>query len=202
MSNATIAQRYAQALYEEADGRDIVETIDDDVDLLRQTLDGSDDLVRFFESPVIPPEKKKDVIAALLEERVHALTYRFLVLLVEKDRETLVASVLARYQALRDEQRNIVEAHVRTAQPLDEDARDTLAQALEDMTGSTVRLRTTEDASLMGGVVVRIGDTVYDGSVRRKLASLRERMRAGSPTLATNGHAPDAPPPGPNGATA
>jgi F-type H+-transporting ATPase subunit delta len=80
------------------------------------------------------------------------------------------------YRALRDEQRGVVTARVRTALPLDDTEREKLKSELEDLTGQTVRLETRQDESLIGGVVVRIGDTVYDGSARHQLESLRDRM--------------------------
>ena len=89
------------------------------------------------------------------------------------------------YRALRDEQLGIVEARARVAATLSEDEERVLAQALERVTGARVRLKIEHDAGLLGGLVVRIGDTVYDGSVRHQLASLRERMEYGQ--FATNG---------------
>ncbi len=194
MSDLTVARRYAQALIEEAERRGVTEAIDDDMDMLQQSLDASRDLARFFASPVISPEKKKRVIDALLEERVDDLTRRFLHLLVDKDREAIVARMLEAYKARRDEQRNIVEVLARVAEALSDDDRAALVATLEAMTGQTVRLRVEEAPELLGGLVVRIGDTVYDGSVRNKLANLRDRLRAGGltaePPVGGDGHAP------------
>jgi F-type H+-transporting ATPase subunit delta len=81
---------------------------------------------------------------------------------------------------MRDEQKGIVEAHARSAMPMLEKDREKLAQALEDLTGQKVRLHVTEESDLVGGIVIRIGDLVYDASVRRQLERLRERMEAGS----------------------
>jgi len=177
MSQRTVARRYARALYEEADRLGAVDPIDEDVSLLRETLDASDELVRFFRSPVIPVSKKIDVVQSLFGERTHELTTTFLVLLIRKDRENLVSSVVDEYQALRDEQRGIVEATVRTAHVLDETETAALEEALEQTTGKRVRLNIEQDVDLIGGVVVRIGDRVFDGSVRNKLDTLRERFR-------------------------
>lgn len=177
MSQRTVARRYARALYEEADRLGAVDPIDEDVSLLRETLDASDELDRFFRSPVIPVSKKIGVVQALFGERTHELTTTFLVLLIRKDRENLVSSVVDEYQALRDEQRGIVEATVRTAHVLDETETAALEEALEQTTGKRVRLNIVQDVDLIGGVVVRIGDRVFDGSVRNKLDTLRERFR-------------------------
>lgn len=180
MTNATVARRYAQALYEEAVRTDAVEGTDADVALIAETLDGSRELVRLFESPVVSQAKKDAVVAALFEERLRPLTLRFLRLLIEKGREDLFPEVVRAYRALRDEQQGIVEAHARTALPLSSDEERALTAALETMTGATVRLRVTRDPELLGGLIVRVGDTVYDGSVRHQLASLRERMEHGA----------------------
>ncbi len=179
MSNP-VARRYAQALAEEAERQDRVEAVDADAALIRESLEASPELENFFESPILSAEQKKEVVRALFEERLSTLTYRFLQLLVEKERETLLREVLEAYRALRDRQRGIVEVQARTAGPLDDAGRTRLAEGAGRRTGHEVRLRTQQDPALIGGVVLRIGDTVYDGSVRNQLAALRERM--------TNGH--------------
>jgi F-type H+-transporting ATPase subunit delta len=189
MSQRTVTRRYAQALYEEANRTDQVDTIDADIEVLLDALDASDELVRFFESPVIPQDKKRDVIRALFEDNVSALTLRFLLLLLEKDRETMTQPIAERYQRLRDEQQNIVEVEARVAHALNEEARTQLTDALEDMLDQRVRLNVSEDESLIGGVVVRIGDTVYDGSVQNQLANLHDRLRENTSVSLDNGAA-------------
>ena len=176
MSQRTVARRYATALYREADSAGTLEAVDDDVLMLRQSIDSNDELSRFFESPVIPQEKKDDVLTSLLEDRVASLTLRFLRLLVEKDRETMTKAILDQYQSLRDEQRNIVDAHVTVAKALADETRDALVEALEEKTGKSIRLHMKENPDLIGGLVIRIGDRVIDGSVRNQLNALRDRF--------------------------
>ncbi len=185
MSEQTVLRRYANALYQEAERRGCVEAIDEDIDLLRTTLEETREFARFVESPAIPQDKKKDVFRALLDERVHELTLRFMELLVEKDRETLLSSLLDTYRTLRDDMMNIVEVQARTPKPLAESERDKLIQRLEAMTGKTIRLEVNENPDLIGGLVIRIGDRVYDGSVRQKLENLRDSW--GQVAHATNG---------------
>lgn len=177
MSQRTVAQRYANALYEEAEEAGILEAVDEDVLMLRRSLESNDQLSRFFENPVISQEKKDDIVQSLLGERVEALTLNFLRLLVEKDRETMTKAILDRYQTLRDEHRNIETARVQVAQPLSDDLRETLIEALEAKTGKSIRLHVEENPELLGGLVIRIGDQVFDGSVRNQLTNLRDRLR-------------------------
>lgn len=180
MSELSIARRYAGALYEEAEQAQRTAQVDADVDMIRASLDGSRELVRFFGSPVIPRAKKLEVVEALFDGRVEPLTLRFLRLLVEKRREDLFPEVIRAYRGLRDERLGLVEAQARVALPLDEAEKQSLTRSLEALTGKRVRLQLTHDASLLGGMVVRVGDMVYDGSVRNKLMGLRERLMNGT----------------------
>lgn len=177
MSQRTVSRRYATALCEEADRAGILDAVDEDVEMLRRSLETNDELSRFFKSPVIPAEKKRDVIDALLNDRLERLTLQFLHLLVEKDRETHTASILDAYHDLRDEQRGIVDALARVAHPLSDDDREALVDALETHTGATIRLHVEEEPDLIGGIVIRIGDHVFDGSLRNRLSALRDRLQ-------------------------
>jgi F-type H+-transporting ATPase subunit delta len=189
MSQSTVARRYATALYEEAEATGVLEAVDEDVRMLRESIASTGELARFFKSPVIPQEKKDAVLQSLLGDRVQDLLVRFLRLLVRKDRETMTKTILDAYQSLRDEQRGIVDAHVTAAHPLSDEDEAAVVDALESQTGKTVRLHTETDPDLIGGIVIRIGDYVFDGSVRNKLASLRDRLRQSSLSLDMNGQA-------------
>lgn len=184
MSDTIVARRYARALYEDAQQAQQVERIDEDVELIRQALADSRELVRFFESPVISREKKRAVVQQLFAKRVQPLTQRFLNLLIAKKREDIFPAIVRAYRALRDEQQGIVEARARVAHALTDAEEKKLRQALEAVTGKRIRLRTEQAPDLLGGVVIRVGDTVYDGSVRHQLTNLREKLEQG--TFVTN----------------
>ena len=187
MSQRTVTRRYATALYEEADAAGGLAAVDDDVLMLRNNIESNRELSRFFESPVIPQEKKESILQELLEERVETLTLQFLRLLVQKDRETLTKAILDQYQSLRDEQRGIVDAEVTVAQPLNDEDRTALVEALEEKTGKDVRLHLEENPDLIGGLVIRIGDRVFDGSVRSQLNALRDQLQNATLSLEENG---------------
>ncbi|PSQ97034.1 MAG: F0F1 ATP synthase subunit delta [Bacteroidetes bacterium SW_9_63_38] len=188
MSQSTVARRYATALYEEADDTGVLEDVDDDVLMLRESLGSTGELSRFFRSPVISKEKKEAVIQRLLGDRVGELIVRFLRLLVHKDRETMTKEVLDAYQSLRDEQQGVVNAHVTVAHPIPEEDREALIDTLETQTGKSVRLHLQENPELVGGVVIRIGDHVYDGSVRNKLSNLHDRLQQSALEGDLDGH--------------
>ncbi|SRR5690606_9951427 len=171
-----VARRYALALYQEAQAQNAVDRTDEDVAALAEALDASRELTALFESPVVPREKKEAVIRRLFDGKLADLTLRFVRLLVEKEREDLLPAVVRAYGALRDERLGIVEAHVRTARALGAEEEKQLERALEARTGKQVRLKVDVEPSLIGGLVVRIGDRVYDRSVQHQLDLLRGQL--------------------------
>ena len=171
-----VARRYAQALTEEAQQAESLDALDADVAMLQETLDGSHELVRLLGSPVVPRAKKEAVLVRLFEGKVSDLSLRFLRLLVEKQREGSLPDVLDAYRQLRDERTGTVEASVRTAKPLSPDEAERLRAALASRAGASVRMRIDVDPSLIGGLVVQLGDVVYDRSVRHQLESLRGQL--------------------------
>jgi len=183
MKNHSVARRYAQALYEEAAARQQVDAVDADIDVIRDALEASRELRLFFESPVLSREHKESVVKALIAPHVTTLTHDFVRLLVAKKREEALADVVQVYRDLRDEQEGITEASIRSAHPLSEAEQQQLSRALRRVSGKQVRLRVQQDDALIGGVLVRIGDTVYDGSVRHQLTSLREHLEHGTLSL-------------------
>lgn len=176
MSDATVARRYAQALYQEAEAAGRAERIDEDMKSVQESLDASRELDLFFRSPVIAREKKEAVVGKLFDGKVDPLIVRLMQLLVAKGREGILPAVVRQYGRLRDEHLGVVEAQVRTALPMEFDETEALRKTLETKTGQKVRLRIEVQPELLGGVVVRLGDRVYDGSVRHQLESLRDQL--------------------------
>ncbi len=177
MTSSVVAQRYAQALYDEAEGTPSVAA---DVKLLSDTLDGFAELDRCLKSPVVPRRKKSAVLQGLFAGRVQELTLHFLVMLVERGREALLRTIVARFLALTDKAQGTIEVHVRVYSELSESEQDRLQSMLGNRLDKTVRLDVATDPALMGGIVLEIGDTVYDGSVRHQLSLLRSRLHAQS----------------------
>jgi len=173
-----VARRYAQALYQQAEASGQTDAVEADVALVGETFAGSPDLTQAIGSPVVPREKKQAVLDRVFGGRLSAVTDGFVRLLLDKGREALVPEVVAAYRALGDERTGTVEAVVRTAKPLSADETDRLQAALAARTGKTVRLRIQLEPDLLGGLVVRIGDVVYDRSVRHQLAQLRDGLAA------------------------
>jgi F-type H+-transporting ATPase subunit delta len=171
-----VARRYALALYEEAAARGAAEEVDAGMRLLGESLDGSRELRAALASPVVSRTKKEAVIARLFDGRFPALVTSFVRLLLRKEREELIVDTVAAYRALADEREGVMEAGVRTARPLSADEAEGLRKALEGRTGKKVRLRLDVEPALIGGLVVRLGDRVFDASLQHQLGLLKEQL--------------------------
>jgi F-type H+-transporting ATPase subunit delta len=183
MASTRIARRYAAALMEVAEEARAVDRVAADLELIGATVRGARDLRLLLGSPVVSGARKKGVLDALFAARIARPTSLFLALLVQKQRERYLPDIVEQFAALRDERQGVVTAEVAAAVELSAAQQQELGRRLEQATKKRVRLRLRRDADIGGGVVVRIGDTVFDASVRHQLKVLRERLlTGGSPT--------------------
>lgn len=177
MSDTLVAKRYAKALFDLAVQAGSLEQTDEDVAVISATLDSSRELVNVFESPIISRPKKERIATELFGSRVGKATLDFMSMLIGKGREDIFQEIVEAYRALRDEQEGVVRATVKSATELSEDDKRQLQQAVEKMTGQRARLTLEIDKALIGGVLIKVGDTVYDGSVKHQLEDLREAFQ-------------------------
>lgn len=176
MLQAGLAHRYAHALFGAALGEKALDAVGEDLAALT-ALDGADARLRLFlESPQVLDEHKHELIDRVLGGRAHALTVRFLHLLLDKKRVAYLREAAAAYRTLLEEHRGVLHARVTTAAPLAAAERDRLRAALEKRTGRPVVLEARVDREILGGVVAQLGDKIMDGSVRSGLAEIREAL--------------------------
>jgi F-type H+-transporting ATPase subunit delta len=180
MKNPRVARRYAQALMSVAQDLDAVDTASVSLAMIGRVLGASRELRLLLASPIVPESKKASIVRELFQGRVAEPAMAFLDLLVRKHREVHLAEVITQFQALHDELRNTVTVEVTSAVTLKRDQEKALKAGLERRTGKTVRLLLAGDPSIMGGLVIRIGDTVLDASVTHQLARLREQFAKSS----------------------
>ncbi len=187
MKSARVARRYAQALLAIAEEQKVLDRVAADLTAIRGTLNLSRGLRLLLSSPVVREGKKKAVFQDLWGATVDRTTLAFLFLLTHKQRESVLPEVIEEYLALRDQKLGVVGADVRTAVPMSEPQTKDLGERLTRSTGKKIRLRAAVEPALKGGLVVRIGDTVVDASVRRQLERLRELFLAGAHPAKTTG---------------
>ncbi len=171
------ARRYAEAAFELA-----TQELDEyaaGLDLAADLL-GHDEGLDILRNQARPLGQRHDVVHKGLDHRVPQPVAKLVCLLVERGKIDQLPAVAAEFRRMVNEQRGMVDAVAHTALPLTDDETAALQRKLEQMTGRNVHLEVKLDESLIGGLTVRVGDTLYDASVRGRLERLRERLVAGA----------------------
>ena len=180
MTNKTAAIRYARALLdvavrEKADLEQVERELAQFAGLFMQYPL----LEKVLINPAVPVPRKRAAVADLLARAAFSpIVSKLLALLADRDRLVLVPDLLAAYSERLLNYRNVVRAEVTTAAPIDESRTQAILKGLASMTGRTVKLSTKVDQSIIGGMVARIGSTVYDASITRQLERMREKLEA------------------------
>jgi len=173
-----IAKRYARALFEIARDENTLEQTYNELRMFSAVLEENENLQEFLANPIFDLPDKKAVVVEILDKiNISIMAANFLKLLVDKRRIDILPDVEASYLRYIDDVLNKARVSVKTAFPLSEDLSDQIKNQLENLTGKTVEVAIEEDPSLVGGIVVGIGDTLYDGSIRAQLANIRELIR-------------------------
>jgi len=132
---------------------------------------------QLFENPTIAAERRKEVFKGIADSLSYESYVRnFINLLMERNRLDLLADIIVAYEKLLDEKLGIVRARVTSAGPLDAAQQRDIAARLEQVTGKHVRVELSVDPTLIGGVVARVGSTIYDGSIRQQLQVFKQRL--------------------------
>lgn len=178
-SGSTTARRYAEAAFQLATRDDAIDAYGEGLDLAASVL-GQQQVLDVLRNPARPLRQRTDVVDSFLAKRVPEAVLKLVGLLVERGRIDRLPAVAAEYHRLLNRERGVVEAVATSAAPLTKDETAALEKKVAAMTGKTVDLRVVVDDALIGGLTVRVGDTLYDASVRGRLERLRERLVAGA----------------------
>ena len=176
MREESVSRRYAAALFNQAKASGTLKETSADLARVAETLVGNVALGRMIGHPLAAVGKKKEVLNAAFSGSISATTLGFLNLLADKRRIGLLGDAKQGFDELLRAHNNIVAATATTAVPLSAAQLADLEKALEKRTGKEIELTVSVDPSLMGGILVRIGDTVLDGTVKGKLDRLREQL--------------------------
>lgn len=173
----TVARRYAAALADVVTARGEAREVQEELSAWEQMMQSSGQLLVVFSNPTIPYDQKRKVLNALIARvKVRPTTENFLKVLLQNQRLAELSEVNKRFTQVLDERSGVVSADVTTARPVSADAQEALRTRLAAMTGKNVRLKFKTDEELIGGMVTRIGSTVYDGSVRNQLERVKAKI--------------------------
>jgi F-type H+-transporting ATPase subunit delta len=180
LSLQTIARRYAIALADVVIDRGEASAVQDELAQWGKMISANALLKEALGNPTVPYDNKKKVLQELIQRtRVRETTANFLQVLLRNQRLTELHEINKWFGLILDDRSGVVAAEVTTARPVAPDAVDALRLKLASITGRKVRLNFTTDTDLIGGMVARIGSTVYDGSIRNQLREMELKL-AGS----------------------
>lgn len=170
------AGRYANALLSLSLESEVLPRVSGDLASIARALEESPDLSAFLGNTRIPGTLRRDTLQALFRDRVHPLTWKFLLFLEAKRRLDLLPEICPVFAALEESRRQIVRGEMTTAFRAPGDALETMAARFGTLLGKTVLLRGGEDPALLGGCRVRVGDLVYDFSLAARLRLARRTL--------------------------
>jgi F-type H+-transporting ATPase subunit delta len=172
----TIAKNYAEALFDSAERSKQAERYGDLIEGLAGAIESDTRVKTVLESPQVTKAQKRDILTKALAGRAPDPFVRFLGAVIKRGRQGIFAAIAREYLALVDVKMNRVHAGVVVARKPDEKLQKEIAAALSRAVGKTVVPHFRQDPAILGGVIVRMGDRVMDGSLRRKMLVLRRKM--------------------------
>jgi F-type H+-transporting ATPase subunit delta len=176
--NEALAARYSAALFELTKEASSSARVVGDLDAFIAALDSDPTVAEFFVSPVVGRAEKVRILEAALQGRADELTFKFVVLLVRKRRESLLRTVAKQMHELVDRDEGRVRADVATPVRLSADELSNLSARLSSVYDKTVIAQPRLAPELLGGIVVQVGDSYVDGSVAGKLEEVRRHLLA------------------------
>ena len=173
----SVARRYARALFDIGLDQTRYELFGDELSALAGTYEASPELRQTLENPVFKLDQRRGILEKVLPRVAPSKEVRsFALLLLERGRISALPAIARSYKELVDEKLGRLQATVTSAQPLDPATAASVQRALERRTGKKVVLTTSVDPDLIGGIVARVGDLVFDGSLKTRLEGLRTRI--------------------------
>lgn len=169
---------YANGIFELAKAEEELERVENELFTIAQALDDSPELRSTLTDPQLPMEKKQALIDDLIGGRASSLSVDLVQLIVSQGRSSELSDIARALVKAAAASRDKAVAEVRSAVPLNEETIERLAAALGRATGKSVEVKVVVDESVIGGIVARVGDTVIDGSLARRVASLRQAVES------------------------
>lgn len=173
-----IAQVYARSLFEVASERDVLDKIREQLSQFAEALNENRDLAAFFFSPYFSSEEKKEALSKAVKD-AEPTFMGFLEALIERHRMPAIFRIRARFESLWDEAHELLPVEITSAVELDKDTVEEIGNRISDETGRNVELSSHVDSDILGGIVLRVGNSILDASIRNRLTQLRKQVAQG-----------------------
>lgn len=181
MSDRSLARRYAQALFEVAHEKEILDLVEQELKRIIDYIEASSEMRQFFEQEMISPSGKINVVEEVFGSDISAATMNFLKLVISKRRERYLQEMSEEYMELADEARNKIEVEVTSAVEMTPEQEEKIREHLAAIMNKDVRLKTRIKPELLGGIIIKVGDKVYDQSVKKRLEILEHKLKSVHP---------------------
>ena len=176
MSSVITSRRYASALLSAAERGNFLDQIVEELIVIRDVLHNSRDLVHALRSPLVKGDKKIHILEEVFKGSIGDKMFLFLKLVAQKKRAGLLPQIIDEFQILLDEKRGVINVDVVSAVQLSDEQANDLVNRLAVFTGKIIRPRLSVNEEFIGGVSVKIGDTIYDGTISHQLQMLRHAL--------------------------
>ncbi len=183
MRDETVSRNYAEALFDLAERHEGVEVYHDCIDEVAVLLDENPSFRKLMETPRVDAEDKKKVVKKAFAS-FPAPFVNFLLVTIDKRRQRLLSGIARSFGDLVDEHMNRVHVDVTLARPIDEETKGEVADRLSALLGKTAIPHVRVLPHIIGGIVVQAGDTIYDGSLRRRLERMRRQLNSATGAVA------------------
>ncbi len=180
MKEQKISSRYAWALYQNASETNLVNEVYNDLIFIEKIILSSKEFEIFLKSPIINKFRKKDVFTAILKNKINDLTFNFILLLNEKQRESLISDIISQYEIIYNEKNNIQKVVITTAFNPNNDFKNKVTDVLSSWSGKKINAEFLVDEKIIGGILIRIDNWVYDATISHQLELLKQKLLYGN----------------------
>lgn len=176
MTSSMVAKRYALALFQIAKEQNLLERVEEELRVVKEVFAYNSDLMSVLKSPKLEIDRKKTIIKEAFAS-MNPYLLNTLLLLLDHHREDEIIAVADGFIGLANDERGIAEAEVYTTRPLTDAEREAFSSSFAEKVGKkSLRIENIVDSNLLGGVRLRIGNRIYDGSLRGKLDRLERKL--------------------------
>ena len=171
-----VSKRYASALFELAFEEQKHHKVQEELAFIRSCIEDEPSFFELLKSPLITADEKKDIISNIFRDRVCMEVLNFLYIIIDKGREAYIKDIVNEYILLVDSVQNKVDAVAITAVPMEKQDLLMLQANLSKFSRKNIQLQNQVDPTIIGGVLVKIGDKVIDGTIKNRLATMQEQL--------------------------